>query len=276
MFLGCKMLFSRINYYSAGHQSGGIPNIPFARWRAYLGTTALVSFSVSATLAAVLALGVAPAQAAGGDGAGNLNSGGVDSTSAAGGNGALGTTAGQGGGGGGAGVTGGSGGDGGGTSAGTGGSGGGAGGTTANPGNGAAAGSNAGGGGGGGGSAISVFTGGGVGVGACTSTASAGGAGGAGDGTGGGGGGGAGGVNIITSGAVNTSLTGAHLFGGGVLRSQLSALAGGYLLEERHHRSTLPFVGKADAINALRCAQAMMAAADGWNNQRMVLGSRSN
>jgi len=33
-----------------------------------------------------------------------------------------------------------------------------------------------------------------------------------------------------------------------------------------------PFVGKADAINALRCAQAMMAAADRWNNQRKTAG----
>jgi adenylate cyclase len=33
-----------------------------------------------------------------------------------------------------------------------------------------------------------------------------------------------------------------------------------------------PFVGKADAINALRCAQAMMAAADRWNNQRKAAG----
>ena len=33
-----------------------------------------------------------------------------------------------------------------------------------------------------------------------------------------------------------------------------------------------PFVGKADAINALRCAQAMMAAADRWNDQRRTAG----
>jgi adenylate cyclase len=33
-----------------------------------------------------------------------------------------------------------------------------------------------------------------------------------------------------------------------------------------------PFVGKADAINALRCAQAMMAAADRWNDQRRIAG----
>lgn len=33
-----------------------------------------------------------------------------------------------------------------------------------------------------------------------------------------------------------------------------------------------PFVGKADAINALRCAQAMMSAADRWNNQRKAAG----
>ena len=33
-----------------------------------------------------------------------------------------------------------------------------------------------------------------------------------------------------------------------------------------------PFVGKADAINALRCAQAMMAAADRWNNRRKTAG----
>jgi adenylate cyclase len=33
-----------------------------------------------------------------------------------------------------------------------------------------------------------------------------------------------------------------------------------------------PFVGKADAINALRCAQAMMAAAERWNNQRKTAG----
>ncbi len=33
-----------------------------------------------------------------------------------------------------------------------------------------------------------------------------------------------------------------------------------------------PFVGKADASNALRCAQAMIAAADRWNNQRKTAG----
>ena len=33
-----------------------------------------------------------------------------------------------------------------------------------------------------------------------------------------------------------------------------------------------PFVGQADAINALRCAQAMMAAADRWNNRRNTAG----
>ena len=33
-----------------------------------------------------------------------------------------------------------------------------------------------------------------------------------------------------------------------------------------------PFVGEADAGNALRCAQAMMAAADRWNNQRKTAG----
>src|SRR5215467_3191517 len=33
-----------------------------------------------------------------------------------------------------------------------------------------------------------------------------------------------------------------------------------------------PFVGKADAINALCCAQAMMAAADRWNNRRETAG----
>jgi adenylate cyclase len=33
-----------------------------------------------------------------------------------------------------------------------------------------------------------------------------------------------------------------------------------------------PFVGKSDAINALSCAQAMMAAADRWNNQRKTAG----
>jgi adenylate cyclase len=33
-----------------------------------------------------------------------------------------------------------------------------------------------------------------------------------------------------------------------------------------------PFVGKADAINGLRCAQAMMAAADRWNNRRKTAG----
>jgi adenylate cyclase len=33
-----------------------------------------------------------------------------------------------------------------------------------------------------------------------------------------------------------------------------------------------PFVGKADAINALRCAQAMIVAADRWNNRRKTAG----
>jgi class 3 adenylate cyclase len=33
-----------------------------------------------------------------------------------------------------------------------------------------------------------------------------------------------------------------------------------------------PFVGEADASNALRCAQAMIAAADRWNGQRKVAG----
>ncbi|MGY8666238.1 adenylate/guanylate cyclase domain-containing protein [Bradyrhizobium sp. UFLA05-109] len=33
-----------------------------------------------------------------------------------------------------------------------------------------------------------------------------------------------------------------------------------------------PFVGRLDAINALRCAQAMMAAADRWNEQRKAAG----
>jgi adenylate cyclase len=33
-----------------------------------------------------------------------------------------------------------------------------------------------------------------------------------------------------------------------------------------------PFVGKADAINALRCAQAMMAAADRWSDERNAAG----
>jgi adenylate cyclase len=33
-----------------------------------------------------------------------------------------------------------------------------------------------------------------------------------------------------------------------------------------------PFVGKADAINALRCAQAMMAATTRWNEQRRAAG----
>ena len=33
-----------------------------------------------------------------------------------------------------------------------------------------------------------------------------------------------------------------------------------------------PFVGKADASNALSCAQAMIAAADRWNNQRQTAG----
>jgi adenylate cyclase len=33
-----------------------------------------------------------------------------------------------------------------------------------------------------------------------------------------------------------------------------------------------PFVGSADAINALRCAQAMMAAADRWNTLRKTAG----
>jgi adenylate cyclase len=33
-----------------------------------------------------------------------------------------------------------------------------------------------------------------------------------------------------------------------------------------------PFVGKADAINALRCAQAMMAATDRWSEQRRASG----
>ena len=36
-----------------------------------------------------------------------------------------------------------------------------------------------------------------------------------------------------------------------------------------------PFVGKADAINALRCAQAMMAAADRWNSGRKTAGETS-
>jgi adenylate cyclase len=33
-----------------------------------------------------------------------------------------------------------------------------------------------------------------------------------------------------------------------------------------------PFVGETDAINALRCAQAMMAATDHWNEQRRAAG----
>jgi adenylate cyclase len=33
-----------------------------------------------------------------------------------------------------------------------------------------------------------------------------------------------------------------------------------------------PFVGKADASNALRCAQAMIAAANSWNGQRKTAG----
>jgi adenylate cyclase len=33
-----------------------------------------------------------------------------------------------------------------------------------------------------------------------------------------------------------------------------------------------PFVGKADASNALRCAQAMIASADRWNGQRKKAG----
>src|SRR6185436_3500114 len=33
-----------------------------------------------------------------------------------------------------------------------------------------------------------------------------------------------------------------------------------------------PFVGEADASNALRCAQAMMAAVDRWNGERKAAG----
>jgi adenylate cyclase len=33
-----------------------------------------------------------------------------------------------------------------------------------------------------------------------------------------------------------------------------------------------PFAGDADASNALRCAQAMLTAADGWNRQRLAAG----
>ena len=37
-----------------------------------------------------------------------------------------------------------------------------------------------------------------------------------------------------------------------------------------------PFAGKDDAINALRCAQAMMAAADRWNSRRKTAGETSD